>query len=211
MLNEEVADTALGLLLATVRQLPQAESYLRKGQWLGGPFPLTATLQDRRIGIIGLGRIGKAIARRLEAFGRPIVYYGRSKQTDVSYPYYSDLIAMARDVDVLLSVLPGGKVTDKICGQAVFEALGPNGIFINIGRGSTVDEDALIAALRNRTILSAGLDVFADEPRVAAGVHRHGACRALAACRISHAFHPQGDGPARARQSCRLGLRAGHL
>ncbi len=166
VLNEEVADTALGLLLATIRQLPQAETYLRQGKWLGGPFPLTATLQDRKIGIIGLGRIGKAIARRLEAFGRPIVYYGRTKQADVAYPYYSDLVAMAKDVDVLLSVLPGGKVTDKICGQAVFEALGPNGIFINIGRGTTVDEDALIAALRNKTILSAGLDVFADEPRV---------------------------------------------
>jgi lactate dehydrogenase-like 2-hydroxyacid dehydrogenase len=167
VLTEEVADAAIGLLLATVRQLPQAERYLRVGNWLKGNFPLTpATLRNRTIGIIGLGRIGKAIARRLEAFRVPIVYHGRKPQAGVPYRYYARLIDMARGVDTLLVVTPGGPETQNLVGAEVFEALGHNGILINISRGSVVDEPALIAALRAGKLLSAGLDVFADEPHV---------------------------------------------
>ncbi|QCK84993.1 2-hydroxyacid dehydrogenase [Phreatobacter aquaticus] len=168
VLNEEVADTALGLLLCTVREFPQTDRYLRAGKWLEKPYPLTATLRDRKVGILGLGRIGKAIAKRLEAFGVPVVYHGRNEQKDVAYRYYPTLKGMAADVNVLLIVAPGGAATNKIVNKEVLEALGPDGILINVGRGSVVDEQALIEALASKTIRSAGLDVFEDEPRVPA-------------------------------------------
>jgi lactate dehydrogenase-like 2-hydroxyacid dehydrogenase len=166
VLTDEVADLTVALLLATVRELPRAEKYLRAGKWLERPFPLTATLRDRTIGILGLGRIGQAIARRLEPFGRPIVYHSRHPVPGVPWRHYPDLVSMARDVDVLIVIAPGGPATKHIVNRAVLEALGSNGILINVARGSLVDEQALIEALRNKTILSAGLDVYADEPRV---------------------------------------------
>jgi lactate dehydrogenase-like 2-hydroxyacid dehydrogenase len=166
VLTEEVADTALGLLLCTVRQLSQAERYLRAGKWPAGDFQLTASLRDRTVGIIGLGRIGKAIARRLDAFRVPVVYHGRSPQAGVSYRYYPDLIDMARDADILMVVTPGGAATRAMINARVLEALGPDGILINMSRGSTIDDAALIDALKNRKIHSAGLDVFAHEPNV---------------------------------------------
>ena len=168
VLNEEVADTALGLLLCTVRQFPQTDRYLRAGKWLEKPYPLTGTLRDRKVGILGLGRIGKAIAKRLEAFGVPVVYHGRTEQKDVDYRYYPSLVEMAKDVNVLLIVAPGGASTHRIVNAEVLKALGPDGILINVGRGSVVDEPALVEALKAKTILSAGLDVFEDEPRVPA-------------------------------------------
>lgn len=168
VLNEEVADTALGLLLCTVRQFPQTDRYLRAGKWLEKPYPLTGTLRDRKVGILGLGRIGKAIAKRLEAFGVPVVYHGRTEQKDVAYRYYPSLVDMAKDVNVLLIVAPGGASTHRIVNAEVLKALGSDGIVINVGRGSVVDEPALIEALKAKTILSAGLDVFEDEPRVPA-------------------------------------------
>jgi lactate dehydrogenase-like 2-hydroxyacid dehydrogenase len=168
VLNEEVADTALGLLLCTVREFPQTDRYLRAGKWLEKPYPLTATLRDRKVGILGLGRIGKAIAKRLEAFGVPVVYHGRNEQKDVGYRYYPTLKGMAADVNVLLIVAPGGAATNKIVNKEVLEALGSDGILINVGRGSVVDEQALVEALASKTIRSAGLDVFEDEPRVPA-------------------------------------------
>jgi lactate dehydrogenase-like 2-hydroxyacid dehydrogenase len=166
VLNEEVADTALGLLLATVRQFPQADRYLRAGKWLEKPFPLTVTLQDRTIGVVGMGRIGKAIAKRLEAFNTPVVYHSRNKAEGVSYKHYPDLKAMAKDADVLIVITPGGAATKHMIDKDVLEALGPNGIVINVARGSVIDEKALIEALRGKKILSAGLDVFEDEPKV---------------------------------------------
>ena len=168
VLTEEVADLAVGLLLGTIRQLPQADRYLRAGHWLNKPFPFTTSLRTRSIGIVGLGRIGKAVARRLEAFGVPIAYHGRSRQADVPYRYYPSLLAMAADVDTLVSVAPGGEQTRHLINADVLKALGPDGIVVNVGRGSVVDEAALIAALRDKVILSAGLDVFEDEPRVPA-------------------------------------------
>ncbi len=167
VLNEEVADTALGLLLCTVREFPQADRYLRAGKWLNKAYPLTkATLRNRTVGMVGMGRIGKAIARRLEAFGVPVVYHSRNPQPGVSYKYYPKLVDMARDVDTLLVIVPGGPSTQNMINAEVLKALGPNGILINMARGSVVDEPALIQALRNRTIYSAGLDVFAKEPQV---------------------------------------------
>jgi lactate dehydrogenase-like 2-hydroxyacid dehydrogenase len=167
VLNEEVADTALGLLLCTVREFPQAERFLRAGKWPQGQYPLTkATLRNRTVGMVGMGRIGKAIARRLEAFGVPVVYHSRNSQKGVSYKYYSNLIDMARDVDTLMVIVPGGPTTANMINTEVLKALGPNGILINMARGSVVDEPALIEALKNRTIYSAGLDVFAKEPQV---------------------------------------------
>ncbi len=166
VLNEEVADTALGLLLATVRQFPQADRYVRAGKWAEKPFPLTVTLQDRTVGVVGMGRIGKAIAKRLEAFNTPVVYHSRSKAADVSYKHYPDLKQMAKDVDVLIVITPGGPATKHLINKDVLEALGPNGIVINVARGSVIDEKALVDALRDRKILSAGLDVFEDEPNV---------------------------------------------
>ena len=167
VLNEEVADTALGLLLCTVREFPQAERYLRAGKWVDKQFPLSkATLRNRTVGMVGMGRIGKAIARRLEAFGVPVVYHSRNPQAGVSYKYYAKLVDMARAVDTLLVIVPGGPTTANMIDAEVLKALGPNGILINMARGSVVDEPALIQALKDRTIYSAGLDVFAKEPQV---------------------------------------------
>ena len=166
VLTEEVADLAVGLLIATVRQIPQVERYLRAGKWLEKDYPLTATLRERTVGILGLGRIGKAIATRLEAFGLGIVYHGRRPQDDVPYRFYPTLLDMAKDVDVLMIVIPGGEETKHLVNAEVLKALGPNGVLINVARGSVVDERALIGALRAKTILTAGLDVFEDEPRV---------------------------------------------
>ena len=167
VLTEEVADTALGLLLCTVREFPQAERFVRAGKWLERGYRLTpATLRDRTVGLVGMGRIGQAIARRLDGFRVPVVYHSRRPQQGVPYPHYSDLVAMARDVDVLLAIVPGGRETQNIITAQVLDMLGPNGIFINMARGTVVDEAVLIKALQEKRIMSAGLDVYANEPQV---------------------------------------------
>jgi lactate dehydrogenase-like 2-hydroxyacid dehydrogenase len=150
-----------------VREFPQSERFLRAGNWERGPYPLTpATLRDRTVGMVGMGRIGQAIARRLDAFRVPVVYHTRRPNTDVAYKHYSTLVDMAHEVDVLMVIVPGGAETRNLINAEVLEALGPRGILINIARGSVVDEPALIAALRDKKILSAGLDVFINEPKV---------------------------------------------
>jgi lactate dehydrogenase-like 2-hydroxyacid dehydrogenase len=167
VLTEEVADTAIGLLLCTVREFPQAERHLRAGKWPKGDYPLSkASLRDRTVGMVGLGRIGKAIARRLEAMQVPVAYHARRQVTDVPYRHYPSLIDMAREVDVLMVITPGGAQTKNLISAPVLEALGPDGILINMARGSVVDEAALIRALQDHKILSAGLDVFVNEPQV---------------------------------------------
>jgi lactate dehydrogenase-like 2-hydroxyacid dehydrogenase len=167
VLTEEVADTALGLLLCTVRELPQSERYLRAGKWLQQSYPLSkATLRNRTVGMVGMGAIGQAIARRLEAFGVPVVYHTRKKRPEVAYRHYASLIDMARDVDTLIAIVPGGAATQNMINAEVLDALGPNGIVINLARGSVVDEPALIKALKDKRILAAGLDVFVKEPQV---------------------------------------------
>ncbi|WP_192355602.1 2-hydroxyacid dehydrogenase [Mesorhizobium mediterraneum] len=168
VLTEEVADTAIGLLINTIRELPRAETWLRDGSWArDGNYRLSRlTLRGRRIGIFGMGRIGLAIARRLEAFGLPIAYHNRRQVEGLSYEYHGTLKGLAEAVDTLISVAPGGASTEKAVNAEILSALGPNGVFVNIGRGSTVDEAALATALAGGTIAAAGLDVFADEPNV---------------------------------------------
>jgi len=167
VLTEEVADTALALLLNTVREFPQAERYLRAGKWLQKTYPLTkATLRNRTVGILGMGAIGQAIARRLDAFGVPVVYHARKLRPEVSYRHYPKLLDMAHEVDTLMVIVPGGAATANMINAEVLDALGPNGILINMARGSVVDEPALIKALKEKRIMAAGLDVFAKEPEV---------------------------------------------
>ena len=169
VLTEEVADTAIGLLLCTVREFVAAERFVRAGKWLERGYPLSrASLRNRTVGLLGMGRIGKAIARRLDGMAVPVVYHTRRPLADVAYRHYPDLLDMARAVDVLLVIVPGGAQTQNIINREVLEALGPEGILINMARGSVVDEAALIKALQDKTILTAGLDVYANEPHVPA-------------------------------------------
>ena len=171
VLTDEVADLAVGLLLATIRQIPQTDRYLRAGHWpKKGSYPLTATLRGRTVGILGLGRIGRAIATRLEGFGVTIAYHGRRPQADVAYAYHPTLLALAQAVDVLMVVAPGTAETRNAVDAQVLAALGPDGVVINVARGSLIDEAALIAALESGAIHSAGLDVFAEEPHVPAAL-----------------------------------------
>lgn len=165
VVSDEVADTTIALLLNTLRELPKAENFLREGRWLKGSFPLSKlTLRNRHVGIYGLGRIGLEIARRLEGFGVKISYHSRTEKPGMTYPYCSTLLDLARSCDTLICIVPGGAATENAVNAAIFDALGPDGVFINLGRGSTVDEDALITALEQKTIAAAGLDVFKQEP-----------------------------------------------
>ncbi len=166
VLDDEVADHAMGLLLATLREYLHADRHVRSGNWRAGDYRLTASLRGRAVGILGLGRIGKAIARRLDGFGIEIAYCGRDRQKDVPHEYFADVRRMAEKVDVLINVAPGGSGTRHLIDASVLEALGPHGVFINVGRGSTVDQAALVAALESGTIHAAGLDVFENEPHV---------------------------------------------
>jgi lactate dehydrogenase-like 2-hydroxyacid dehydrogenase len=167
VLTEEVADIAMGLLIATLREFVKADRYLRSGLWLTQQFPLSVgSLRDRKVGMVGMGRIGQAIGRRLDASHVPVVYHSRNPAAGVSYKHYPDLIEMAKAVDTLILILPGGASTAKMINADVMKALGPRGVIINVARGSVVDEPALIAALKSGTILAAGLDVFANEPTV---------------------------------------------
>lgn len=166
VLTDEVADLAMGLLIATVRRLPQADRFVREGRWLKGNFALSDTLRGKRMGILGLGRIGKAIAHRAAAFGLDLAYCGRQRQPDVPYPYFASLVEMAAAVDILMVIAPGGAATKGIVNRAVMQALGPAGTLINVARGSLVDEDAMVEMLASGALGAAGLDVFEDEPRV---------------------------------------------
>jgi lactate dehydrogenase-like 2-hydroxyacid dehydrogenase len=167
VLTEEVADVAMGLLIATLREFIKADRYLRSGLWTTQQYPLSAgSLRDRKVGIVGMGRIGQAIGRRLEASLVPVVYHSRNPVSSVSYKHYPDLIEMAKAVDTLVVIVPGGPATAKMINADVLKALGPRGVIVNVARGSVVDEGALIAALKSGTILAAGLDVFAKEPAV---------------------------------------------
>jgi len=167
VLTEETADAALGLLIATVREFIKADRYLRSGLWANQPYPLTAaSTRDRTVGLVGMGRIGKAIARRLDAMRIPVVYHARRAAEGVTYRHYPKLLDMAKAVDTLIVMVPGGASTAHMVNAEVLGALGPNGVVINMSRGSVIDEQALIDALKKGTILAAGLDVFAKEPLV---------------------------------------------
>jgi len=167
VLTEEVADIAMGLLICTLREFVKADRYLRSGLWTTQNFPLSVgSLRDRKVGMVGMGRIGQAIARRLDASKVPVVYHTRKPADGVSYQHYPDLIEMAKAVDTLVVIVPGGPSTNKMINAEVMKALGPRGVIINVARGTVVDEQAMIAALKSGTILAAGLDVFEKEPSV---------------------------------------------
>lgn len=166
VLSDEVATTALMLMLAGYRGLLQGDFYVRSGSWArDGNMPLTRSADHRRVGILGLGRIGLALAKKLEPFHAEISYHNRSER-DVPYRYCPDLVTMAAETDVLFVVTPGGSETNGLVNRQVMDALGPDGMLVNVSRGSVVDEPALIAALSEGRLGAAGLDVFADEPNV---------------------------------------------
>ena len=166
VLNDEVADLALALVLAVSRRLVEADRYVRSGSWAKGPMPLARKVSGARMGIVGLGRIGMAIAKRAEAFGMSIAYTSRNARADVPYPYHGSAEALAREVDFLVVITPGGAATRKLIDAKVLAALGKDGYLVNVARGSVVDEQALVRALREGTIAGAGLDVFENEPDV---------------------------------------------
>lgn len=163
VLNTAVAELCVGMLLGLLRQLPAADRFVRDGKWMQGVMPLGTSLSGKRVGIVGLGRIGKDIARRLTPFGVTLAYYGRNDQ-HIDYRYESDLVQLARDSDVLIVAAPGGPETNKLIDAAVLDALGPQGYLVNIARGSLVDEAALITALEQQRLGGAALDVFEQEP-----------------------------------------------
>lgn len=167
VLTEDTADIAVSLLLALSRRICEGDMFVRVGKWASGaPFPLGVTPKGKTVGIIGLGRIGKAIAKRLVAFDMRIVYHGRRQKADLAWPFYRDLEQMAEDCDYLVCAVPGGNDTYHIVNDRVLNALGPKGYLINIARGSVVDQDALVTALTNKVIAGAGLDVYDNEPIV---------------------------------------------
>jgi lactate dehydrogenase-like 2-hydroxyacid dehydrogenase len=168
VLNDEVADLAMALVLAVSRRLVEADRYVRTGAWAKGPMPLARKVSGARMGIVGLGRIGNAIARRAEAFGMSIAYTARTEKADAPYPYFATAEALAREVDFLVVITPGGAATRKLIDAKVLAALGKKGYLVNVARGSVVDEPALVEALRAGTIAGAGLDVFENEPNVPA-------------------------------------------
>ena len=167
VLNDCVAEVTLALMLALAHRLPEAERYLRAGRWeVEGAFPLTAELTGRTVGILGLGRIGKTVARLAQAFQMQVVYHGRTEQPHQPYPYYADLAAMARDADWLVVIAPSTPQTRGLVDRGVLEALGPEGRLVNVARGDLVDEESLIEMLSSGAIAGAALDVFAQEPHV---------------------------------------------
>jgi lactate dehydrogenase-like 2-hydroxyacid dehydrogenase len=167
VLNDDVANLAVALVMATSRQLVEWDGYVRAGSWVSeGNPPLARSIRDKTVGILGLGRIGKDIARKLEVFGCKIVYTGRTPQADMHYRFYSDLSDMAGASDFLIAICPGGEATYRIVNEKVLTALGPEGTFINVARGSVHDEEALVKALASGRLGAAGLDVFEDEPNV---------------------------------------------
>jgi hydroxypyruvate reductase len=167
VLTDDVADVALGLILLTGRGFAKLNRFARAGEWEKKSPELTTKLGGRKVGILGLGRIGKAIAKRVSAMGMKVAYTGRSRQ-DVPYEYVSDLKTLAGGVDFLVVACPGGEATKNIVNAEVLASLGKKGTLVNIARGSIVDEPALVRALEAGTIKAAGLDVFADEPHIPA-------------------------------------------
>ncbi len=166
VLDDAVAELAVGLMLSLCRRIVDADTHVRAGKWPDGGYPLTGELTGAKVGILGLGRIGKEVAARCQAFKMQVVYHGRSEQRFVPYPYYGDLTEMARDVDWIISVVPGGPSTNGLVSRDVLKALGPQGAIVNVGRGNLIDEPAMLEMLQSGALGGAALDVFADEPRM---------------------------------------------
>jgi lactate dehydrogenase-like 2-hydroxyacid dehydrogenase len=166
VLNDAVAEITIGLMIALARRIPQADQFVRQGRWPGAGFPLLSELNGKTLGILGLGRIGREIAVRAQAMKMKVVYHGRRRQADEPFTYYPDLTEMARDIDWLVVIAPGGKGTDKIVSRAVLEALGPEGFLVNMARGTLIDEAAMVEMLAAKSLGGAALDVFEKEPEV---------------------------------------------
>ena len=166
VLNDDVADLAIALMLSAARQLPAADRYVRSGLWPQGSMPLARKMSGGRLGLVGMGRIGQAIATRALAFGMSVAYHSRSPRPGVPYAYHDSVAALAARCDFLVVITPGGAGTRHLINAEVLQALGPKGILVNVARGSVVDEAALIDALERGVIAGAGLDVFENEPHV---------------------------------------------
>ena len=165
VLNDEVADTAIALMLCVYKQIINADNFARSNSWINGDYPLTKKFTGTKLGIVGMGRIGKAIAKRAEAFDCEISYHSRNKK-DVKYTYYNDLNKLAQEVDTLCIITPGGKETEKLVNKKVLDNLGKNGVLINVARGTVIDQDELINCLESKSILASGLDVYINEPNI---------------------------------------------
>ena len=166
VLNDCVADLALGLMISAARRLAFGDRYVRAGKWLNGPMPLATTVHHKRLGIVGYGRIGRTIAKRASGFDMQIAYHSRHKVADAPFAYYAKLADLAANSDFLVVITPGGKETFHLINETVMRALGPKGILVNVARGSVVDEAALVKCLQEGALGGAGLDVYEDEPRV---------------------------------------------
>ena len=166
VLNDCVADTAFGLVMDVARRFSAADRFVRRGDWLKCQYPLATRVSGKRLGILGLGRIGQVVARRACGFDMEVRYHNRSPRPEVPYPYEASLISLAAWADFLVVVSAGGPETSKLVSAEVLRALGPKSFLINVSRGSVIDEDALVQALEQGVIAGAGLDVYADEPRV---------------------------------------------
>lgn len=167
VLNDDVADLAIALMIMTARRLVASDRYVRDGKWpKDGDYPLAQTASGKRVGILGMGRIGKEIGKRAEAMNNKIAYHSRRPVGDVSWQHYPDLVELAKNSDFLIVIIPATPQTNKIVSKAVIEALGPAGILVNVARGAVVDEDALVASLQSGKLGGAGLDVFVNEPQV---------------------------------------------
>jgi lactate dehydrogenase-like 2-hydroxyacid dehydrogenase len=166
VLNDDVADLAIALMLAWARQIARADRFVRAGGWVNGPLPLGRKVSGARLGIVGMGRIGQAIALRAAAFGMTISYTARTPKATLPHAYFPDAAALAAQSDFLVLITPGGAATRKLIDADVMRALGPQGCIVNVARGSVIDETALIAALQAGTIAGAALDVFENEPNV---------------------------------------------
>jgi D-3-phosphoglycerate dehydrogenase len=166
VLTADVADMAVGLLLSTARKIPQADQFVRTGNWGKGSMPLVTRLSGKKVGVVGMGRVGTAVAKRLAAFDCDIAYFDICVRSDLPYSFVPDLVELARQTEFLVVTLAGGESTKNIINDGVLDALGPDGILVNVSRGSTVDESALLRALEGKKIKGAGLDVFWNEPRI---------------------------------------------
>jgi hydroxypyruvate reductase len=166
VLTDDVADLAMALLVMVSRRLAVGDRYVREGKWLKGPMPLAESVQGATLGIVGMGRIGRAIAKRGEAFNLKIAYQGPNRKTDVTWPYFANPVDLARESDYLVAACPGGDATKGLVSRRVLEALGPKGVVVNISRGSVIDEPAMVDLLREGKLGGAGLDVFDKEPSV---------------------------------------------
>jgi len=167
VLNDEVANTVIALILTTMRRIVAYDKYIRDGNWVSkGNAPLTHGIAGKQVGIVGLGRIGEAVAQKLSVFNCPVSYHSRNRKPDVQYAYFDNPVDLASHCDILIVIAPGGPATDKLISKQVIEALGPEGTLINVARGSVVDETAMVEALQNGKLGAAGLDVFENEPAV---------------------------------------------